>query len=257
MLLAALILWLATKTARPVQRQQQTSISTVSAGRMSRLPKLFLWAWERPEDLRFIDPHRVGVAYLAQTLHLRGKEMGIRPRLQPLHVPPDTVLIAVTRIEADRTFALSTDNGRVEAIASAIQKSIGSAAAVQLDFDARNSERTFYLQIIDALRRQMPDSVGLSITALASWCLFDRWLSDVPVDEIVPMMFRMGPEAFQIRTDIASGQDFQEPDCCGSVGIATDEPFPTRTAVRRRVYAFNPRPWSRRDFENLLLGVNR
>lgn len=31
-------------------------------------PKLILWAWERPEDLRFIVPGATGVAFLASTI---------------------------------------------------------------------------------------------------------------------------------------------------------------------------------------------
>ena len=37
---------------------------------MSAVPLLVLWAWERPEDLRFLDPIRVGVAFLAATVRL-------------------------------------------------------------------------------------------------------------------------------------------------------------------------------------------
>ena len=37
------------------------------------------------------------------------------------------------------------------------------------------------------------------MTALASWCLSDRWISDLPVDEAVPMLFQMGPETPDIK----------------------------------------------------------
>jgi hypothetical protein len=61
-------------------------------------PSLFLWAWERREDLSFIDPHRIGVAYLAGTVCLRGTEVEVRPRLQPLRLPAGTNVIAVVRV---------------------------------------------------------------------------------------------------------------------------------------------------------------
>ncbi|HET6861920.1 MAG TPA: hypothetical protein VFH91_02705, partial [Pyrinomonadaceae bacterium] len=38
------------------------------ADRMSRVPQTVVWAWERPEDLKFIDPAKIGVAYLAKTI---------------------------------------------------------------------------------------------------------------------------------------------------------------------------------------------
>jgi hypothetical protein len=68
---------------------------------MSRLPQVMLWAWERREDLSFIHPREAGVAYLALTLRLSGDRVVIRPRRQPLIVPPDAVVIPVARIETD------------------------------------------------------------------------------------------------------------------------------------------------------------
>jgi hypothetical protein len=44
-----------------------------------------LWAWERPEDLSFIDSNKFGVAFLqAQTLTLQGDDVTFSPRHQPL-----------------------------------------------------------------------------------------------------------------------------------------------------------------------------
>jgi hypothetical protein len=73
-----------------------------SADRMAGFPRVILWAWERPEDLSFINPREVGVAFLARTLYLRDGGMVMRPRFQPLSVAPETNLIAVVRIESDR-----------------------------------------------------------------------------------------------------------------------------------------------------------
>src|SRR5437667_1977445 len=76
--------------------------SVAATDRMASFPKTILWAWERPERLSFINPKKVGVAFLAQTLYLRGDTVTVRFRLQPLEVPPQTFLIAVVRIESDR-----------------------------------------------------------------------------------------------------------------------------------------------------------
>ena len=48
----------------------------------NQMPRVVLWAWERPVDLRFIDPRKAGVAFLARTIHLRGNEAVVRERLQ-------------------------------------------------------------------------------------------------------------------------------------------------------------------------------
>src|SRR5262249_668293 len=57
--------------------------------RMNDLPRVFLWAWERPEDLRFIDLREVGVAFLAETVYLRGERVVVRPRMQSLSLPSE------------------------------------------------------------------------------------------------------------------------------------------------------------------------
>ena len=42
---------------------------------LARFPRVFLWVWERPEDLEFLDPRAVGVAVLAKTLTMEGPEI--------------------------------------------------------------------------------------------------------------------------------------------------------------------------------------
>src|ERR1043166_98843 len=68
----------------------------------AQFPRVMLWAWERPEDLTFLDSQNYGVAYLAQTLTLKGDEVIFSFRHQPLQVPPDAKVIAVTRIESQK-----------------------------------------------------------------------------------------------------------------------------------------------------------
>jgi len=53
---------------------------------LRNFPRVILWAWERPEDLRFLDhsDQPPAVAFLARTLYLRGADVLVRPRFQPL-----------------------------------------------------------------------------------------------------------------------------------------------------------------------------
>jgi hypothetical protein len=114
---------------------------------------------------------------------------------------------------------------------------------IQIDFDATKSERGFYRDVIVDVRRRLPDNVSLSITALASWCTSDNWLSDLPIDEAVPMLFRMAGDGKQIARQLEAGNDFIAPVCRHSYGISTDEPRSGLTAARR-LYIFNPDPWT-------------
>jgi hypothetical protein len=232
--------------------------SSSSADRLADFPGIILWAWERPEDLSFINPREVGVAYLARTLYLRGEKVIARPRFQPLSIAPETRLIAVVRIESDRAAPPSLSPEQcASAVADIAEVARGRAvAAVQIDFDARQSERDFYRDLLLKLRGELPDSVKLSITALASWCIYDDWLTGLPVDEAVPMLFRMGVDHKQVSEYLKTGGDFRPAPCRYSLGISTDE-LPTGLLTGRRVYVFNPRPWSRESVSKIVREVNQ
>jgi hypothetical protein len=118
-----------------------------------------------------------------------------------------------------------------------------NVSTIQIDFDATQSERTFYHDVILAVRGRLPASVALSITALASWCSDDDWISDLPIDEAVPMLFRMGPDGRQIRNRLATGEEFPARPCRNSYGISTDEPLRNLSAAKR-LYVFSPDAWT-------------
>jgi hypothetical protein len=219
------------------------------------LPPVFLWAWERPEDLEFLDPKRFGVAFLAQTLVLKGDRVVFNPRRQPLKVLPETKLIAVTRIESSKTTGERADLNvaQKERLVELVLKTLElkNISAIQIDFDAAVSEREFYRGLLQDLRKALPDNVPLSMTALASFCLGDRWLTDLPVDEAVPMIFRMGTDDKPIKSFLAGGGDFAEPLCRKSYGITLDEPIDMKFQASRRLYVFNVRAWTEKDLEFL------
>lgn len=213
----------------------------------SHFPPIVLWAWERSEDLRGLDSKRFAVAFLAQTLVLKGDDVILNPRQQPLQVSPDTKLMAVTRIESSKTTgerAALNDTQKQKLVSLVMRtRQLANVSAVQIDFDAASSEREFYRGFLQDLRAQLPDAVPLSITALASFCIGDRWFRDLPVDEAVPMIFRMGADDRNIKNMLSGGDDFREPLCQRSYGVAIDEPFDLKRDARRRVYVFNNHSW--------------
>jgi hypothetical protein len=205
-----------------------------------------IWAWERPEDLRAL-PAGIGVAFLAQTLTLDRHGVAVSPRRQPLRVDPATALMAVTRIEAPAA-GTSGDKGltpsEVDRIADSVARTreLPRVSAIQIDFDATLSQRSFYRDLLHRVRGRIGSDYPLSITALASWCMDDYWLADLPVDEVVPMLFRMGPDWPPAKRQNALSF-VTAPTCRGSVGLSLDEPL--RLSTRgRRVYVFNPSSWN-------------
>lgn len=207
------------------------------------LPRLVLWAWERPEDLRFMNPRDTAVAFLADTIQLRGDTAVARPRLQSLRVPDRAHLVAVVRIEAGQDAALN--RSQIEQTATAITKaaSLPRVMAVQVDFDATRSQRDFYRSLLLDLRRRLGPAEPISITALASWCLGDDWISTLPINEAVPMLFRMGAGTNEVVGQLSSGRDFRASICRGSLGVSTDERWAS-LPCGRRLYVFHDRPWT-------------
>jgi Protein of unknown function (DUF3142) len=223
-------------------------------------PNVILWAWERPEQLEFIDSNKVAVAFLAQTLAISTDRVDQIPRRQPLKVLPETKIIAVTRIETNKRNekAILSDLQCQEIARLVIETlKLKNVSAIQIDFDAMVSERNFYRQILTELRSQLPQNIGLSMTALASWCVSDNWMSDLPVDEAVPMAFDMGSDDKAIKDFLATGEDWREPKCRQSYGISINQPLNIKFKPNRKFFLFtsNPKGWKKSDLENLPAGV--
>ena len=125
------------------------------------------------------------------------------------------------------------------------------ATAVQIDFDARLSERPFYAALLHEVRTRVRPPLRMSMTALASWCADDPWIDPAYVDEIVPMLFQMGTDARRVVTRLQEDRRWPVKACESARGLSTDEPWqrlPPRAAtyiwrwVRRAHRAQRQRP---------------
>jgi hypothetical protein len=213
--LAAALLWLLATPVRPE-------------------PEVIPWAWERKEDLRFLGEHK-SVAWYAGLITLDGPRVRVEPRRNPLTLAENAHRIAVIRIETRKP---TLDERQLNATLEAIQQLNRNAEELQLDFDATRGERAFYRKLLMHVHAKR-----LSITALTSWCFDDRWLAGLPIDEAVPMFFRMGRDAGEVHARLARGETIPEPRCRGSAGISLDEPLP-RMPAAQRIWIFNPARWT-------------
>ena len=212
------------------------------ADQMSLVPRTVVWAWGRTEDLKFIDPSRIGVAYLAKTISLSGQSVITKPRLQALELPEGAKVIAVVRIESDRADAPALTGVQLNQVVTEIAKLKDSqASSIQIDFDAGKSERAFYRKLIFEVSEQI-SPIPLSITALASWCSGDKWLQDLPIAEAVPMFFRMGVERGAFASRLAEGNSTFAAPCDSAAGVSTDELISAPNVDR--LYIFSPTPWT-------------
>jgi hypothetical protein len=244
---AILILW--ELHHRILHRSHQNPAAAVPAPAMQLEPLTMLWAWETPEDLTALDRSKTGVAFLSREL-LIGRTVQIRPRRQPLRLATNTWLMAVVRIETGSDFSpnANTITETAHDIAAVAQQP--NVRAIQVDFDVTASQRTFYAAVLTQLRPQLPPGMPLSITALVGWCGDDSWLHGLPIDEAVPMFFRMGGPATTRAIRPKDASVVHEPLCSGSAGIATDETWPA-IHNRERVYVFLPGSWTQQDIASI------
>ncbi|GMV29918.1 MAG: hypothetical protein AMXMBFR59_20430 [Rhodanobacteraceae bacterium] len=216
---------------------------------------VWLWAWDRPEDLRWI-PAGTGVAYFAAEFVAAGSRFDATGRRAALRVRPDTPLLAVLHIEAfDVRHPPILDAAAVERWADGLHRAIRrlGVSAAQIDFEARAGQQAFYADVLRALRARLPQEFRLSATALASWCGDPAWLDALPLDEVVPMYFRMGTAERDLwRRRMLDPDQLPAAACRRAAGIATDEwrsfagdrPDPAFTRFRgRRLYVFSPSAW--------------
>jgi hypothetical protein len=220
---------------------------------MQKFPRLTVWAWERREDLRSLDPAITAVAWLDRTIILDARGVSVEARHQSLLLPASAALVRIPVVRMETRDSADLSEASAEATAQAIVRTLDPhAAALQIDFDARRSERAWYRDVLTRVRRSLPENIPLSITALASWCSYDNaWIHTLPVDEAVPMFFRMEPDRRSAASHGELGSPeltIREPICSHSAGISTRERRPAQLAGKR-IYVFPDGGWQQDDLE--------
>lgn len=227
-----------------------SGIENSVAGKTKK-PSVMLWAWERPENLLAINPQKTGVAFWAQTIFIDKDKFSIQHRLQPLAVPPNTYMECVVRLQpVDPQAQINlTEMQMHNLVGFIIQPALRpDIKSLQIDFDATFIQRQFYKKLLEQIRFTLPQHINLSITALASWCLGDNWLSNLPTKSIVPMLFTMGSERKEaldyIERKRSSLQLFKE--CAGISLTEPDVIQSLQQAIKgnpQTVYIFSPHAW--------------
>lgn len=218
------------------------------------LPIKVLWAWERAEDLSKIDHKEFGVAFLSCHVFIKGEKVIPHWRNQPMRVPDGTIVEPTIRIDIDRSEKATLSDAQIEQIVRVVTKAAKArnTAQVQIDFDALQNERNFYCQLLEKLRQELPESTPISITALASWCLYDNWIKNLPVAETVPMMFSLGRDRQKVLMHFRKGGNFLDARCNQSLGLSLEDtetnelmiPLLKKRKMPARVYVFTRTPWT-------------
>lgn len=188
-------------------------------------------------------------AVLVESLVLRAQGVERGHRQAPLALPEGAKLLPVIHVEsaadAPDTFTPRQHDALMAAVRRQAPLAAIGAGMLQLDFEAPARQRLAYVQWVQAVRQALPAGVKLSVTALAHWCTQGDWLDKLPVDEVVPMLYRLGPHAQPWRARFAEGGATLARRCRGpALGFATGEPPPARLLARTaRAYWFDEARW--------------
>ncbi|MBU1200742.1 DUF3142 domain-containing protein [Patescibacteria group bacterium] len=214
---------------------------------------LILWVWERPENLYFMKNESVTYAYLAGTATKTDDNLVLYSRQQPLRIPDGSTTIATVRIE-DRTREATFEESDIETITNFIVKSCTvnlKNISCQIDFDATQSQIEFYKKLILSVRKKLPTDIKLSITSLVSWCTNNSsWFDNLPINEVVPMFFRLGKDSNLYWKKIENGKLNLNHTCQKSIGISTDERLPDKSYLTgKNIYIFNHQYWDKSNWD--------
>jgi hypothetical protein len=214
--------------------------------------KAVLWIWDRSGDLRFLDKNEFDFALLSRTFEITDSGVRVIPRHGSVMVAESASVFPVVRLQT-KGVTSRIDSRVVRELTDKIcaeAARFSRAMKIQIDFDAKLSEREWYRNLLKCVRDRLPPHWLLSITAIASWCYEKEWLESLPADEIVPMFFRMGRDSSHIKQELPEIFPSFLDDAKYCPGISLDEPvqLPRQTD---RLYVFNPHRWDTKSFLSL------
>lgn len=202
------------------------------------------WLWK---DARVPPFSRAEVAVVDRHIWLAGDKVLVRPGAQPRTLARATLVTPVVHVELDPLDPPVTLARAAPRILDAMRSAARASTSgwVQLDLEARPSQRADYRQLVRDIRTAIPHEIKLSVTALAWWCRSGAWLDGLAADEVVPMFFRMGRDNAALRAIIAQQPAALHPLCrAGSAGFSRQEKFAQVVTVRyRRTYWFDETAW--------------
>lgn len=204
------------------------------------------WLWDEAR-LPAWSVHEAAV--LQRHILLTGDETLLRPRKRWPALPSSTLVTPVLHVEVSTVNPPAhIENSRAIIVGALLDAAaVGTSGWVQLDMEAKPSQRAFYRSLVRELRDALPPNVKLSVTALAWWCRSPPWLDGLAADEVVPMFFRMGKDSTAIRAILEQSPSTLHTSCrAGSAGFSPQEPFaPAVTGRYAKTYWFDRHAWKR------------
>ena len=232
---------------RPIAAWPLVLTALLLSAQAHAAPAVIPWIWDGGQW-----PHD-GVdeaAVVVDDVLLRGASMTLHPGSRRGEKPTALRVTPVVHVEMSQRDPPQEPERFHDALRDLVLRAATRSTSgwVQLDLEARPSQRVFYQALVRDVHQRLGGQVKLSVTALAWWCESPEWLdaSALPADEVVPMFFRMGREAPSYREALVREPARLHPRCrAAAIGSSTTEPLPAAAfPTYARHYVFNSRqPW--------------
>jgi hypothetical protein len=202
------------------------------------------WVWHASDA----PSHYSDIALLLDHLVISGDDIHIRQRRRMLIVEPTVRVTPVVHVQTDPKHPSQLGTKHTTAIVKAVKRAAtrSSSGWVQLDFESTASHQAYYLNLVSTLRTELPSTIKLSVTVMASWCTQSGLLEKIRAEEIVPLFFRMGSAADVYWQRIQDHPEKLNNFCQQSVaGFALQEKPSNKILNRyKRRYWFNYNIWN-------------
>jgi hypothetical protein len=248
---AGLVVFATAVAARAWLAAREQVLATSAQVDASLVDRGVAWIWPGSNGpAAFRAPGYREAAVLVETLVIHEQGVERLPRTQPLVLPVGVKRLPVLHVEAASDAPDMLSEAQIADIVAAFLRRVDEAAAgagvLQLDFEVPRRERASYSVLVARVRAALPAHLKLSVTALAHWCSESDWLDHLPVDEVVPMLYRLGPHAGHWRAQWSRGDPALAARCRGpALGFATNDPPPAQLLARTpRPYWFDESAWS-------------
>ncbi len=179
-------------------------------------------------------------------LHRDGSER--LPRLRALALPPGMTVTPVVHVQSAPDSGDRLTQQQRRAVFEAVDRHAHESTSgwLQLDFEVPARQRDDYVALVHDIRARLPRRVRLSVTVQAHWCAQADWLARLDADEVVPMLYRLGPDAARWRARWADPRSGLSARCrAGASGDSLQEATaPQRPGDTARHYWFNEHNWS-------------
>lgn len=204
------------------------------------------WLWDEAALPAWSAPE---AALLHRHILLSGDSARTRPRMRQPLLPPGTLVTPVLHVEVSTVNPPQHLERRAPLILQALREAAAASTSgwVQLDMEAKPSQREFYRALVRDARAMLPPQIRLSVTALGWWCRSPAWLDNLAADEVVPMFFRMGRDSAALRAIVGQSPQTLHASCrSGSAGFSPQEAFaPAVTQRYQKIYWFDRHAWRR------------